>query len=69
MEVKKHNMSVRKAARQFAIPRQILRDRTTGKIDGERRILDPFLKMNGIVRGDVCYFLTSVSVTIGCHDF
>ena len=35
MEVKKHNMSVRKAARQFAIPRQTLRDRTTGKIDAD----------------------------------
>ena len=35
MEVKKHNMSVRKAARQFAIPRQTLRNRTTGKIDAD----------------------------------
>ena len=35
MAVKKQNMSVRKAARQFSIPRQTLRDRTTGQIDAD----------------------------------
>jgi len=35
MAVKKHNMSVRKAARQFSVPRQTLRDRTIGKIDDD----------------------------------
>jgi hypothetical protein len=35
MAVKKQNMSVGKAARQFSIPRQTLRDRTTGQIDAD----------------------------------
>jgi hypothetical protein len=35
MAVKNHNMSVRKAARQFSVPRQTLKDRTIGKIDAD----------------------------------
>ena len=35
MEVKNHNMSVRKAARQFSVPRQTLRNRAIGKIDAD----------------------------------
>jgi hypothetical protein len=32
MEVKNNNMSVRKAARQFSVPRQTLRNRAIGKM-------------------------------------
>ena len=35
MEVKNHKMSVRKAARQFSVPRQTLRNRAIGKIDAD----------------------------------
>lgn len=32
MEVKNNNMSVRKAARQFSVPRQTLRNKAIGKM-------------------------------------
>ena len=35
MEVKNNNMSVRKAARQYSVPRQTLRNRAIGKIDAD----------------------------------
>jgi hypothetical protein len=35
MEVKNNNMSVRKAARQFSVPRQTHRNRAIGKIDAD----------------------------------
>jgi hypothetical protein len=35
MAVKNHNMSARKAARQFSVPRQTLKDRTIGQINAD----------------------------------
>ena len=35
MEVKNNNISVRKAARQFSVPRQTLRNRAIGKMDAD----------------------------------